>query len=63
GGKIHGDHIITAKMSAEMEKKFRSSTVNPALYAPFLSQKTNYEKSRGVFYINRGCFSKKGRAK
>ncbi|OUB30711.1 Type II secretion system protein [Bacillus thuringiensis serovar pirenaica] len=37
-GKIHGDHIITAKMSAEMEKKFRSSTVNPALYAPFLSQ-------------------------
>ncbi|MES5957278.1 CpaF/VirB11 family protein [Bacillus fungorum] len=37
-GKIHGKHKITAKMSAEMEKKFRSSSVNPALYAPFLSQ-------------------------
>jgi pilus assembly protein CpaF len=37
--KIHGDHIITAEMSAKMEKKFRSATsVNPALYAPFLSQ-------------------------
>ncbi len=38
-GKIHGQHIITGKMSAKMEKKFRSATsVNPALYAPFLSQ-------------------------
>ncbi|KAB2439764.1 CpaF family protein [Bacillus luti] len=37
-GKIHGQHIITGEMSAEMEKKFRSSSVNPALYAPFLSQ-------------------------
>ncbi|KAA0803738.1 CpaF/VirB11 family protein [Bacillus sp. BB56-3] len=36
--KIHGDHKITAEMSAKMEKKFRSSSVNPALYAPFLSQ-------------------------
>ncbi|TSH99107.1 CpaF family protein, partial [Bacillus sp. HY001] len=31
-GKIHGQHIITGKMSAKMEKKFRSATsVNPAL--------------------------------
>ncbi|MGT8956877.1 MULTISPECIES: CpaF family protein [Bacillus cereus group] len=37
-GKIHGQHKITARMSAEMERKFRSSSVNPALYAPFLSQ-------------------------
>ncbi|RSC66388.1 CpaF family protein [Bacillus sp. (in: firmicutes)] len=37
-GKIHGQHKITARMSAEMERKFCSSSVNPALYAPFLSQ-------------------------
>ncbi|MDA2782844.1 CpaF/VirB11 family protein [Bacillus cereus group sp. Bc002] len=37
-GKIHGQHKITARMSAEMERKFRSSSVNPALYAPFLSK-------------------------
>lgn len=38
-GEIHGQHIITGKMSAKMERKFRSATsVNPALYAPFLSQ-------------------------
>ncbi len=37
-GKIHGQHKITARMSAEMERKFRSSSVKPALYAPFLSQ-------------------------
>lgn len=38
-GKIHGQHIITGRISADMEKKFRSSTVNPALYAPFLSKR------------------------
>ncbi len=37
-GKIHSQHKITARMSAEMERKFRSSSVNLALYAPFLSQ-------------------------
>ncbi|MGU9544526.1 CpaF family protein [Bacillus cereus] len=37
--KIHGEHVMKGKISDEMERKFRSTTVNSSLYESFLAHK------------------------
>ncbi|MED3610316.1 ATPase, T2SS/T4P/T4SS family, partial [Bacillus thuringiensis] len=37
--KIHGEHVMKGEISDEMERKFRSTTVDSSLYEAFLAHK------------------------